>query len=640
MVRIFTFAVFLISSLSVSAQEVSKIKSVNFIQDGEVSKLIIDIGGNFIADRKHLKEDKQILLDLKGVVAEKRFLRGIDTSEFSGSSVYISPYRKPGTNDEIRFAVQLRDNVRSFIEKRKNRIILHIENRFGVFTRAKLRKVDQGQLVNDEPIDGKKQKILIPKSNSVEDILENLTQSGVKRYVGRKISLNVNNVPYSEVLKMIGDTSGFNIIIEDEVNNLKPLTINLTNLPWDQVLDTIMDLGKLVAAKYGNILTVTTAEKALAERQKELDEQSKNKTLEPLVTKIFPLSYAVQAAGAAGGAGAAGAGAAAGGAAGGAPAGGAAGGAQGGGLTSIIQSYLTPERGSMQLDARTSNLIVRDTVDVIEKIKKEIEVLDTQTPQVLIEAKIVEAFENYELRAGLTSPGLSFSYDPFTTSGDLADNGGTFTFNSATSLEATQVAQAAVNVGRLANLQFALELMETESKGRIISSPRVITQSGMSATITDSTERRFALPSIAAAGGVVEQTNQTETIAADINLTVTPIVNNEGSIIMNVSVQKSGFGIAETPTELPPTTQRQVQTNVLVDNGSTISIGGIYQTTEETLEAGIPFLKDLPIIGWLFKTGYNPQENKSELLIFITPRVINQEEAGLVNRELGEDLGI
>ena len=168
MVRIFTFALFLFCSLGINAQEVSKIKSVNFIQDGEVSKLIIDIDGEFVANRKHLKEDKQILLDLKGVAAEKRFLRGIDTSEFSGSSVFISPYRKPGKNDEVRFAVQLRDNVRSFIEKRKNRIILHIENRFGVFTRAKLRKVDQGQLVDDDPTVGKKQEL-------VEDLNEIVT---------------------------------------------------------------------------------------------------------------------------------------------------------------------------------------------------------------------------------------------------------------------------------------------------------------------------------------------------------------------------------------------------------------------------------------------------------------------------------
>ncbi len=602
MIRNLLVPFLLVFTFCVEAQEASKIKSVNFIQDGEVSKLIIDFDGEFIADRKHLKKEKQILLDIKNVVADKKFLRGIDTSEFSGSAVYISPYRKPGAKNEVRFAIQLRDNIRSFIEKRKNRMILHIENRFGVFTRAKLNKVEDGQVAREEDADAQKQKILIPKSNSVEDILENLTQSGVKRYVGRKISLNVNGVSFPDVLRMIGETSGFNIIIEDDVNKLKPLSINLTNLPWDQVLDTIMELGKLVAIKYGNILTITTAEKALAERQKELDEKSKNKTLEPLVTKIFPLSYASDTD-----------------------------------IKKILEDYITKDRGSIQFDKRTQNMIVRDTVDVIEKIKKIVETLDTQTPQILIESKIVEAFENYELRAGLTAPGLSFTYDPLTTTSGLEANEGAFTFNSATNLDATQIVNATVTVGRLTELAFALELMETESKGRIISSPRVITQNGESATISDQTERTFVTTTTSELGAPQPQTTK---IPVTISLQVTPKVTNEGSIALNVNITKSGYGTTSVPGELPPTNARSIQTNVLVDNGSTVSIGGIYQTDEQTIESGIPFLKDLPIIGWLFKNGYNPQQTKSELLIFLTPRVINQEEAGLTNRELGEDLGV
>lgn len=593
--------VFLLAfTLCATAQEISNIKSVNFIQDGEVSKLIIDFDGDFIANRTHIKSDKQILLDIKGVRAEKRFLRGIDTSEFSGSSVYISPYKKPNSNSEVRFAIQLRDNIRSFIEKKKNRLILHIENRFGVFTRAKLKKADQGQIVEDKS-EVENTKILVPKSNSVDDILENLTQSGVKRYVGRKISLNVNNVSYPDVLKMIGDTSGFNIIIEDEVKSLRPLTINLTDLPWDQVLDTVMDLGGLVAVKYGNILTIKTEAKARAERQKELDEQSQTKTLEPLVTKIFPLSYTSDAD-----------------------------------IRKVVDAYVTKDRGSITFDARTQNMIVRDTVEVIEKIRKIIETLDTQTPQILIEAKIVEASENYELRAGLASPGLTFSYDPFSAGSALADPTGTFTFNSATSLATTSPVSASITVGRLQNLAFALELMETESQGRVVSSPRVITQNGQPATITDSTQRNFVQTVVQ--NGVAN--SQVVPLPATVNLSVTPRVTNEGSIALQVNIAKGGFGTAEIPGELPPTTNRNINTNVLVDNGSTVSVGGIYQTVEETVEAGIPFLKDLPIIGWLFKNGYNPRESRSELLIFITPRVINQEEAGLINRQLGEDIGI
>ena len=602
MIRNLLVPFLLVFTFCVEAQEASKIKSVNFIQDGEVSKLIIDFDGDFIADRKHLKKEKQILLDIKNVTADKKLLRGIDTSEFSGSAVYISPYRKPGAKNEVRFAIQLRDNIRSFIEKRKNRMILHIENRFGVFTRAKLNKVADGQVAREEDSDTQKQKILIPKSNSVEDILENLTQSGVKRYVGRKISLNVNGVSFPDILRMIGETSGFNIIIEDDVNKLKPLSINLTNLPWDQVLDTIMELGKLVAIKYGNILTITTAEKALAERQKELDEKSKNKTLEPLVTKIFPLSYASDTD-----------------------------------IKKILEDYITKDRGSIQFDKRTQNMIVRDTVDVIEKIKKIVETLDTQTPQILIESKIVEAFENYELRAGLSGNGITFAYDAFSPSGDLESNSGTFTFNSATSTNSPVFSEASITVGRLANLAFSLELMESESKGKIISSPRVITQNGEQAQITDTTNRTFIVTTTTELGAAAATPQQ---IPATISLMVTPNVTNEGSIALKVDINKSGYGTTTSAGELPPTNSRQIQTNVLVENGATVSIGGIYQTDEQTIESGIPFLKDLPIIGWLFKNGYNPRETKSELLIFLTPRVINQEEAGLTNRELGEDLGV
>lgn len=585
------------------AQDSTNIKGINFLQDGEVSKLIIDLDGEPIVEKNDVKSDKQIILDLKNVKASKRVLRAIDTSEFSGSTVFVSPYKKPGSKNDIRLAIQLRDNVRSFVEKKKNRIILHIENRFGVFSRAKLKKAtEESNVVSVD--EESTEKVLVPKSNSVSDILENLTQSGVKRYVGRKISINVSKIPYEQVIKMISDTSGFNIIIEDDVNSLKPLSISLTNLPWDQVLDTIMNLGDLVAFKHGNILTIKTAESARAERQKELDEQSKNKSLEPLVTKIFPISYAGV-----------------------------------GDIATIIADYSTPERGSITQDARTESLIVKDTVEVIERMKKIIGVLDTQTPQILIEAKIVEASENYEFRAGLGGNGLSFAYDPFTANSSLPDDSGSFTLSSITGSglnQTTSVLNATVSVfKRLTNLNFALELMESESKGRIVSSPKVITENNTAATISNTDSKNFTT-SVTTPAGI---TNEITPLTAAVSLNVTPKVTNEGSIKLNVNVTKSGFGVPEGANQLPPTTSRNLQTNVLVDNGSTVVLGGIYQTEDTEIESGIPFLKDLPLVGWLFRSAYNPKKIRNELLIFITPRIINQEEAGLVNREL-TDLGI
>lgn len=579
-------------------QNLANVKSVNFIQEGEISKLIIDFDATVIAEKNHVKSDKQIILDLKNVTADKKFMRGIDTSEFSGSTVFVSPYRKPGSSTDLRFAIQLRDNVRSFVENKGTRLVLNIENRFGVFSRAKLKKAEQNEEFTKLKVSG--EKVLVPKSNRLEDILENLTQSGVKRYVGKRISINVNDLPYPDVLKMIGDTSGFNIILSDDIKSRKPLTINLVNLPWDQVLDTIMDLGELTATKYGNILSIDTAENERERLKEQLNESEKNKELEPLVTKIFPLSYAEVET-----------------------------------LEGILKDYLTPKRGSTSYDDRTQNLIVKDTVTSIEKIKKIIDILDTQTPQILIESKIVEATEKYEFKAGLAN-GINVGYNALSDINSVEPDNAQFDLSTATN-PGTSLLAASINVARLTQLNFALELMESESKGKVITSPRIITENNKLAKITNSNERFFSTTTTNDQGNTVADVTK---ISADISLEVTPKVTNEGSILMKVSLSKSGFGTPEITGELPPTTARRIDTNVLVENGSTIVIGGLYQTEDSTLEQGIPFLKDLPLIGWLFRNAYNPVKERNELIVFLTPRIINQEEAGLVNRELGDDLGI
>lgn len=587
--------VLLVSSVSF-AQEVT---SVNFIQEGETSKLIIDFDQDVFAERKHLPEDKQIILDIKNAKAQDKFLRGIDTSEFSGSAVFVSAYKKPGSQNDLRFAIQLRDNVRSILETKNKRLILNIENRFGVFSKKKIDKAES--ISQAESLDKSNEvKILVPKSDSIEDILENLTLSGVKRYIGKRISINVNNVPYQDILRMIADTSGFNIIIDNEINKLSPLTLSLTNIPWDQALDTILDLGSLVAEKHANILSIKTEAQARQQRVAQMQNQNANREQEPLVTKIFPLSFADRT-----------------------------------NMIKIITDYLTPNRGKIQADDRTNNLIVRDTVEVIERIKKIIETLDTQTPQILIESKIVEASENYEFNVGLDT-GLGFSYDPVTAGSSLGADSGQFTFSSAPNIGGPGFLQANIGVfKRLSALNFQLNLMESESKARIVSAPKVITQNNQAANITTNTTKRFRTTN-------VDQGVQTETIQqvqVSLSLQVTPKVTNEGSIAMKVNIQKDGFANQTIVGQLPETTSRNIQTNVLVENGSTLVIGGLYQTDNNIIEAGIPLLKDLPLIGWLFRNSYNPKNSRNELMVFLTPRIVNQEEAGLVNSE-NEGVGI
>jgi type IV pilus assembly protein PilQ len=584
---------YILLTLTINNAWSQKILSVNFLQEGEISKFIIETDKPIFAERKHIVEDKQIILDVKGEVNEEKILRGIDTSEFNGSAVYISGYKKPGSPKDTRFAIQLRDNIRSLLDLKDNKIVLTLENRFGVFSKA---KIDQSQentksQIADQILGDKK--INIPKSNSIEDILENLTLSGVKKYVGKKISLNVRNLSVVELLNMIAETSGFNIILDKTVDPQKTLTLNLTNIPWDQALDTILSLTKLVADKQANILTIKSLDQARLEQEEAMKEKQVNVALEPLVTKVFPISYAELPS-----------------------------------LEAILKDYQTLNRGAIRSDLRTKSLIVKDTVDVIEKMKKIIEILDTQTPQILIESKIVEAQESYASKIGLER-GVRFGYDPFIGGASGNPTGG-FSFSSAPTGDSPGIMSGNIQVFKsMSNINFNLQLMESESKVKVVSSPKVITQNNKQAKITSTQQTSFIVSTVTQ--GVTQ--NSFQNISADVDLTVTPQVTNEGAINLLINLTKSGFGTTPSPGAPPNITRRNVTTTVLVENGSTVVLGGLYQTEETEGHSGIPFLKDLPLLGWLFRTPYNPIKNRSELMIFITPRIINQDEAGLVDRE-------
>ncbi|PIP90927.1 MAG: hypothetical protein COW79_05435, partial [Bdellovibrionales bacterium CG22_combo_CG10-13_8_21_14_all_38_13] len=361
-----------------------------------------------------------------------------------------------------------------------------------------------------------------------------------------------------------------------------------------------------VAKKNGKILIVQSLLRATEDKKLEAESKLQALSNEPLVTKIFPVSYATTKD-----------------------------------LTDIIKSYITKERGSISEDVRTNSLIVKDTTEVIEKIRKIIEVLDTQTPQVLIESKIVEVSESYSKEIGLKN-GFNFGYDPIgapaLTTGDIGvsavggtDVGPGFSFSSAPingesarNLFSLSIGQ----FGRLVDLNFALQLMENESKGKIIASPKVITQNKKAANLTTSDTTSFSVTN----GAGDTATTSFQEVSADLSLDVTPQVTNEGSIALEISISKSQFGTRPSPDAPPNKQTRKVKTNVLVDNGSTIVLGGIYSYTKSESVSGIPFLKDIPLIGWLFRTPYAPSTTKNEMIIFLTPRIINQEEAGLADR--------
>lgn len=583
----------LVAAISLStASHSAEMKAINFTQKGEISELELIFDANDVGASKFpVVEDKQIIVDLTDVQATERVMRAFDTSEFSGGVVFVKAYKKPKSEKDMRIAVQLRDNVRSVLVRKPNRVVLQIENRFGVFSQ---KKADAGQTYKDKISDmseSEASKLSIPRSDSVEDILDNLTMAGRKKYIGKKVTMNLKNVKPEEILKIIAETSGFNIILTEDVKKLDAVSLNLVDIPWDQALDTVLEMNKLVAKKNGMILMVTSLESATKEQEALKKAKVAAMEQEPLLTKIFPISFANIED-----------------------------------LQKIINEYSTPQRGKISKDTRTNSLIVKDTSEVLEKVKKIVELLDTQTPQVLIESKIVEVVERYTKEIGLTE-GLTFGYDPFSQKGANAD-AGSFSFSTAPGPTRDTFGLTIGRFNRLINLDFKLNLMESEDKAKIISSPKVITKNNVKAEITQD-ENAYYLEQTVTDGNTASKWVPQN---AKLKLEVTPQVTNEGSISLDVQVLKDSLGSAFAASAPRPETKRKIATQVLVDNGATVVLGGIYTYVNTENHSGIPFLKDIPLIGWLFRTKYNPATEKKELIIFLTPRIINQEEAGLVDR--------
>ncbi len=588
--------VILFSLLALQVQA-KNLLALNFQQKDDLSYLDLLFDNEDVeVVKNHVVNDKQIVLDLKGVESSDRVMRAFDTSEFSGAIVFVSAYKRPSSPDDIRVVLQLRENVRSQLKTIGKRTVLTIENRFGALSKN---KIAEGDTLKPRTVVKKSSvKINVPKSDSVEDILENLTLSGKKKYIGKKITLNVKDLPVSNVLEMIAEASGFNII-QPSSGGKAPMTMNLVNIPWDQALDTMLRLNDLVAQKNGSILIIKTLQEATNEAKARSDAEAKRLESEPLLTKIFPVSYADAKS-----------------------------------METIVSAYIT-KRGAIQIDERTNSMIVKETQDAIDKIEKILGFLDTQTPQVLIESKFVEIFENHAKSVGLVQ-GLSFGYDPVTdlstvanSAGELA-NGNTGGFSFSTAPIDGDSARDALGVsieryGRLTNLNFTLQLLESESKAKIVASPRVVTKHKVPATLSSTDHRSFSVSTTNASGS----TNTFEKDSAVLLINVTPQVTNDGAIDLTLGLKKEQFTTRPAPGAPFDKTSRDLTTNVLVDNGSTIVLGGLYNYATRQDHSGVPFLKDLPLVGWLFRTPYNPTIEKSELVIFITPRIINQEEAGL-----------
>ena len=478
-------------------------------------------------------------------------------------------------------------------------------------------------------------------------------------FSGEKLSLNFQNIEVRALLQVIADFTNFNVVTSDTVTG--SVTLRLKDVPWDQALDIIMQSKGLGVRKNGNVLWIAPKDELAAKEQLDLESKKKIAELEPVRTQSFQLNYARADEVAKGLSGQSSGGGAGGNSGGGSSSsgsgsgtGGAAGGSSGG--SSQAQRILSP-RGSVIFETRTNQLFVTDIPSKLEEIQVLIGKIDIPVRQVLIEARIVEANDSFGRTLGVKLgasdlrgirggvPGYSVSNGNYLTVGGNATGVGNQTLQ--TGLIGTAATTAAYNNSNFVNLpantissvfggqslpSFALSLfspaanrflnlelsaLEADGKGKIISSPRVITADQSRAIIEQGTELPYQVATSSGATSIQFR-------KANLKLEVKPHITPEGSVIMVLDINKDSVG-QSTPQGFAIDT-KHVQTEVLVENGGTVVIGGIFTQTESTDVTKVPLLGDVPYLGALFRNTAKVA-TKTELLIFITPKIVTDRAA-------------
>jgi len=402
------------------------------------------------------------------------------------------------------------------------------------------------------------------------------------KYTGQKISLDFQEADIHTVLRILAEVSHLNIVTAGEVKG--KVTIRLINVPWDQALDIILKSQGLGKERIDNILRVAPLEYFREEKEKLLAAKEAEERAQPLVTKVVPINYADAAS-----------------------------------IQRNIRNLIKSEKGSVNIDERTNTVIIRDYETNLQNILSLIEKLDTPTPQVAIHARIVEVQAGFDRAFGIewgsTYTKVSGEGMPQQTTTTL---GGTFDLPIA---GATGLIDFTIDrIGRDSEfiLNATLEAMEQENKARTISAPKVTTLDNKTAIIKTGSSIPYA--TVSAEG------TQTQLIDAVTQLEVTPHITPDDYISMHIRITKNAPGARVslgTAGEQLQIDKKEAETDVLIKDGDTLVIGGIYITSDSFSQNRVPFLGSIPILNWLFRNE-TQNNKKNELLFFITPRIIRQ----------------
>jgi type IV pilus assembly protein PilQ len=434
-----------------------------------------------------------------------------------------------------------------------------------------------------------------------------------KEYTGERLTLNFQDIETRAVLQLLADTSGQNMVISDSVGG--NVTLRLQNVPWDQALDIVMRTKGLDMRREGNVMFVAPAAEIAAREKELLTARQQVQQLAPLRTEYLQINYAK---------------------------------AQD--LAALIKSgdksSLLSERGSVAIDERTNTLLLQDTSERLADIRRLVSTLDIPVRQVLIEARIVIVNDDYSRELGVRF-GTTFAVDHGGSDGsgivgapgfitkengavlsrepgidlphgfELPDQAQRYLVNLPVANPAGRIAMTLIDSDYIVDLE--LSAAQAEGRGEIISSPRLITANQREATIEQGVEIPYQESSSSGA-------TTTQFKKAVLSLKVTPQITPDNRVILDLTVSKDSVGqlvASATGGFVPSIDTREIVTQVLVNDGQTVVLGGILETERREAETKVPWLGDIPVLGHLFKTT-SKTDNKDELLIFVTPRILRE----------------
>ncbi len=566
-----------------------KVTSIDFAKADQESKLLIEVDGEAAATEP-TKNGNKVSFSLKNSTLPRALRREFDTLAFPSAIYSVLPYLvNVGGQPEVRFTVTLKGDVPYRLQKTANGYSFVVtDGKFAtdheMVTGYLPIPVDRDVVTSGDSSMGTPalgQETMMAPGLGVP-VIEQIG-SDEKKYTGAKTSLVFDNANVRDILRLIAEISNLNIIASDEVKG--NVTLRLIDVPWDQALELVLDITNLGMLQEGNVVRVLPKEQIRTMREAELTAARSQEKLEPLATEVITVSYADL-----------------------------------GSVAGPAKEVLS-ERGNITEDSRNKLLIITDIASRIEKAKELIAILDTPERQVMIEARIVQVNSNYSRDLGVNW-GLQ-SRNPQDNSvieSGVAGLGGGFlvdvTDEAVGSFIATPGVGTQLRFGKAIFEDIIVDMqisaLESDGKGKVISTPRVTTLNGEKATISQGTSIPYQT---SGADGP-----KTEFVNAELKLEVTPVINPDDSIILEILATNDSPSLTAGATA-PSIDTKKAETKVLIQDGETTVIGGIFVENIQESEDGIPGLMHVPVLGHLFKSS-KKQTVKDELLVFITPRIM------------------